>query len=79
MSVIERIGIRASDFEERPWGSWQVIDLGSGHMVKRINVHPHSRLSLPTHAHRSEHRVAVEGIATCTVGQPDPGWQGMPD
>jgi len=46
-----------------------VIDLGSGHKVKRIDVHPHSRLSLQTHAHRSEHWVVVEGIATCTVGE----------
>lgn len=57
----------ALDFEERPWGSWQVIDVNRGYKVKRIHVNPGCRLSYQTHEHRSEHWVVIFGIATCTV------------
>jgi mannose-6-phosphate isomerase len=53
--------------EERPWGSWEVLDEGPGFKVKRIIVKPHSRLSLQTHRHRAEHWVVVAGKATCVV------------
>ncbi|MDN4163671.1 mannose-6-phosphate isomerase, partial [Nocardioides sp. SOB72] len=33
------------DTEDRPWGSWTVLDEGDGFKVKRIHVDPHSRLS----------------------------------
>lgn len=55
------------DRESRPWGSWQVLDIGDGFKIKRINVDPHARLSLQTHRHRSEHWIVVSGVATCTV------------
>jgi len=54
--------------EDRPWGSWHVIEDGQGYKVKRIVVHPGKRLSLQTHEHRSEHWVVIFGIATCSVG-----------
>jgi mannose-6-phosphate isomerase len=57
----------AIESAERPWGSWHVIDDGHGYKVKRIHVHPGSRLSYQTHRHRSEHWVVIFGIATCTV------------
>jgi mannose-6-phosphate isomerase len=53
--------------EARPWGSWQVLDIGHGYKVKRIHVQPHRRLSYQTHAYRSEHWVVVFGMATCTI------------
>jgi mannose-6-phosphate isomerase len=53
--------------EERPWGSWHVIDVSGGYKIKRIHVNPGSRLSLQTHTHRSEHWVIVFGIATVTI------------
>ena len=56
------------DHDTRPWGSWEVLDVGPGYKVKRITVEPHSRLSLQTHAHRAEHWLVVVGIATCTLG-----------
>ena len=52
---------------ERPWGSWHVLDVGHGFKVKRIEVLPHHRLSLQTHAQRSEHWTVVRGTATCQV------------
>lgn len=53
--------------DERPWGSWQILDEGDGYKVKRIEVKPHSRLSYQTHDHRSEHWIIVQGKATCVV------------
>ena len=55
------------DWEERPWGSWHVIDEGDGYKVKRIHVTPGQRLSYQTHEHRSEHWVVIAGTATCVV------------
>ncbi|MGZ5398525.1 MAG: phosphomannose isomerase type II C-terminal cupin domain [Nocardioides sp.] len=53
--------------EATPWGSWQVLDVGRGYKVKRIQVRPQGRLSYQTHAYRSEHWVVVVGLATCTI------------
>ena len=53
--------------EDRPWGSWHVIDVSNGYKVKRIHVNPGARLSYQTHEHRSEHWVVVFGVATCTI------------
>lgn len=53
--------------EERPWGSWHVLDDGMGYKVKRIHVNPGQRLSYQTHDHRSEHWVVIFGIATCII------------
>lgn len=57
----------AHHFENRPWGSWHVLDEGAGYKVKRIEVLPHCRLSYQTHEHRSEHWVVVSGKATCVI------------
>jgi mannose-6-phosphate isomerase len=57
----------ALDSEDRPWGSWHVIDVADGYKIKRIHVTPGSRLSLQSHTHRSEHWVVVQGEATCEI------------
>ena len=54
--------------ENRPWGSWHVLDEADGFKVKRIEVSPGSRLSLQRHELRAEHWFVVSGTATCTVG-----------
>lgn len=54
-------------FENRPWGSWHVLDEGDGYKVKRIVVNPHSRLSYQYHDHRAELWVIASGKATCVV------------
>jgi len=51
----------------RPWGSYQSVDLGDRHQVKRIVVKPGGRLSLQKHHHRSEHWIVVRGTARVTV------------
>lgn len=56
------------DEAARPWGSWEVLDVGQNYKIKRITVRPHARLSLQTHHYRSEHWLVVVGVATCTVG-----------
>jgi mannose-1-phosphate guanylyltransferase/mannose-6-phosphate isomerase len=51
----------------RPWGSYQGLDAGERHQVKRIFVKAGGRLSLQKHHHRSEHWVVVRGTALVTL------------
>lgn len=51
---------------ERPWGSWTLLEVGTGYKVKRIDVLPGKRLSLQKHCFRSEHWVVVHGTARVT-------------
>jgi mannose-1-phosphate guanylyltransferase/mannose-6-phosphate isomerase len=53
----------------RPWGSYQSVDNGDRHQVKRIVVKPGGRLSLQKHHHRSEHWIVVRGAARVTVNE----------
>ena len=55
--------------ENRPWGSFTVLDEGKGFKVKRITVNPSHKLSLQYHYHRSEHWTVVRGEATVTLGK----------
>jgi mannose-6-phosphate isomerase-like protein (cupin superfamily) len=54
--------------DQRPWGSWEVIAVGSGYAVKRIVVGAGQRLSLQRHAFRAEHWVLVAGAGRVTRG-----------
>ena len=40
---------------ERPWGNYTTLYNENNYKIKKIIVNPHSRLSLQTHQHRSEH------------------------
>lgn len=51
----------------RPWGTYESLDIGESHQVKHIMVHPGEKLSLQYHHHRSEHWVIVAGQAEVTV------------
>ncbi|ABD89759.1 mannose-1-phosphate guanylyltransferase/mannose-6-phosphate isomerase [Rhodopseudomonas palustris] len=51
----------------RPWGSYQSLDNGERHQVKRIVVKSGGRLSLQMHHHRSEHWIVVRGTARVTI------------
>ena len=53
----------------RPWGSYQSLDIGQRHQVKRIIVKAGGRLSLQKHHHRSEHWIVVRGAALVTVNE----------
>lgn len=52
----------------RPWGSYTVLEEGSHFKIKRIEVKPHSSLSLQMHEHRSEHWVVLKGEAKIVNG-----------
>jgi len=52
----------------RPWGSYQSVDVGDRHQVKRIIVNPGEQLSLQMHRHRAEHWIVVKGTALVTLG-----------
>ena len=49
--------------EFRPWGSFERIDAGARHLVKRLRVRPGAGISRQRHRHRSEHWVVVRGVA----------------
>ena len=52
----------------RPWGSYETVDLGDRHQVKRIMVKPGEKLSVQMHHHRAEHWVVVSGTAKVQNG-----------
>jgi len=53
----------------RPWGWYDLIDIGDRFKVKRIQVNPGASLSLQQHQHRAEHWVVVKGKARVTSGE----------
>ena len=73
--LVARLKIVAPEVTEahikvhRPWGSYQSVDNGERHQVKRIIVKPGQRLSLQKHYHRSEHWIVVRGAARVTVNE----------
>jgi mannose-1-phosphate guanylyltransferase len=52
----------------RPWGTYQIVDIGDRHQVKRIIVKPGGKLSVQMHHHRAEHWVVVSGTAKVQNG-----------
>ncbi len=54
-------------YDERPWGSFTVLDEGAGYKVKRIEVLAGRRLSYQKHARRAEHWLVVAGTALVTL------------
>ncbi len=53
--------------EERPWGTFKILEEGNGFKVKLITVNPGKRLSLQSHKHRDEHWVVVAGEAQIEI------------
>ena len=59
---------KGREFDERPWGSFTVLDDEMfDHKVKRIVVAPGKRLSYQHHAQRAEHWFVVNGRATVVL------------
>lgn len=52
----------------RPWGWYDLIDMGECFQVKHIAVKPGASLSLQKHQHRAEHWIVVKGSAKVTNG-----------
>ncbi len=57
----------ALETDQRPWGSYSVLDDDGTHKVRRIVVLPGKRLSYQRHARRSEHWFIVAGTSLVTL------------
>ncbi len=55
------------EFENRPWGSFTILDDRGNYKVKRIEVFPGKRLSYQRHARRAEHWFVTQGTAKVTL------------
>ena len=55
------------NYEQRPWGSFTVLDEANNYKVKRVEVLPQSRLSYQRHERRAEHWMVVAGVAKVTL------------
>ena len=64
MSVTYKVG----ESDTRPWGTWEVLDVGAEYIVKKITVMPGKILSLQMHHYRSEHWIIAYGEAEVTLG-----------
>lgn len=58
---------KTANFDQRPWGSYTVLDEGTDYKVKRLEVLPEKRLSYQKHARRTEHWFVVRGTAKVTL------------
>ena len=64
------LGVREKNaelYDERPWGSYTILDEAKNFKVKRIEVLPEKRLSYQRHEKRAEHWFIVQGTAKVTL------------
>ena len=61
------ISYQVGDSDTRPWGTWEVLAVGTNYIVKRINVLQHKKLSLQSHHFRAEHWIMVDGVGQVTL------------
>jgi mannose-6-phosphate isomerase len=55
------------EHDDRPWGSYEVLDEDKDFKVKRLVVNPGQRFSYQRHARRSEHWYVVSGNGVVTL------------
>jgi mannose-6-phosphate isomerase len=65
--MVEKDSDNSPRFDQRPWGTFTVLDEVDGFKVKRIEVWPGKRLSYQKHAQRAEHWFVVQGMARVTL------------
>ncbi|MBI4852182.1 MAG: phosphomannose isomerase type II C-terminal cupin domain [Acidobacteria bacterium] len=65
-STFDYVSILKPATEERPWGTFTVLDEGQNYKVKKFVVLPKHRLSLQYHNKRSENWTIVAGKALVT-------------
>lgn len=63
----EIVAENSPKFDQRPWGSFTVIDEGENFKVKRIEVLAGKRLSYQKHSQRAEHWFVISGTAKVTL------------
>jgi mannose-6-phosphate isomerase-like protein (cupin superfamily) len=59
---------KRGDHDNRPWGTWEVLDSEAHFCVKKITVNPNAILSLQLHNFRAEHWIITEGKAMIILG-----------
>jgi mannose-6-phosphate isomerase len=59
--------VERHEHDDRPWGSYTVLDDADDHKVKRIVVSPGCRLSYQVHSRRAEHWFFVAGTGAVTL------------
>jgi mannose-6-phosphate isomerase-like protein (cupin superfamily) len=59
---------KRGDHDNRPWGTWEVLDSKAHFCVKKITVNPNAILSLQLHNFRAEHWIIIEGKAMIILG-----------
>jgi len=59
--------VPARETDQRPWGSYEVLEDAADHKVKRIVVSPGKRLSYQRHALRGEHWFVLRGEGRVTL------------
>ena len=62
MSIIER-----PMYEERKWGTYRVLDIKEGWLVKELVVFPGKNLSYQKHSHRDEVWTISQGTGTLVI------------
>jgi mannose-6-phosphate isomerase-like protein (cupin superfamily) len=55
------------NYEERPWGSFAVLQSEPNFQIKKLVVNPGMRLSLQSHEFRAEHWFVVSGRGTAEL------------
>lgn len=52
---------KIGDTDQRPWGTWEVLDAGNSFCLKRLTLSPCQRISKQRHQHRAETWIIVSG------------------
>ena len=61
--------IKDSPKQERPWGSYVVLEEDKDYKIKKVVIQPGQKLSLQLHYHRSEHWIVVSGFAEVNLDE----------
>jgi mannose-1-phosphate guanylyltransferase/mannose-1-phosphate guanylyltransferase/mannose-6-phosphate isomerase len=70
VAQLKKLGRREHDSHSRvyrPWGFYELIEIGERYQVKHLMVRPGASLSLQMHHHRAEHWIVVKGTARVTI------------
>ena len=54
---------------KKPWGTFEILEEGTKHSVKKITVVPGGKLSLQSHRHRTEHWIIAQGEADIIIDE----------
>lgn len=67
--MMNKVAYAVGDADDRPWGRWEVLAVGDGFIIKKIDVDAGQILSLQSHEHRSEHWTILSGKAVVTLNE----------